>query len=88
MYKGCEGTRKAMQVSKLYTSLQRLYQNAVCITVIRLGWCTAMRIIGIVPLLYEVPWHRPVCVQRLWHSYGDVSQTSVYIRTTGVPKYG
>ena len=47
-----------------------------------------MRNIGIVHLLYEVPRHRPVCVQRLRQSYGNVSQTAVYIRTAGVPKRG
>ena len=88
VYKGCEGTHKATQVSKLYTSLQRLYQNAICIRVFRLGWYTAMRIIGILHLLYDVPWQRPVCVQTLLHFYGNVSQTAVYIRTAGVPKCG
>ena len=31
--------------------------------------------------------HHPLCVQRLWHSYGDVSQIDVYIRTVGVPNF-
>ena len=51
VYKGCAGTRKETQVNKLYTFIQRLYQNAICIRVFRLGWYTAMRIIRIVQLL-------------------------------------
>ena len=62
--------------------------NTICVRVLPLEWCTATCIIGIIPLMDKVPRHCPVCVQRLWHSYDDVSKTAVYIRREGVPKCG
>ena len=67
--------------------LLRLYQNAVCIRVVRLGSCTAIRIIGIVHLPYEMPQHLPICVQRLHkHPYGNVSQQAVQNPSAVIPK--
>ena len=40
-------------------------QNAVSHTVLRYVWFTAMRIDGIVHLVYEVPRDLPICIQRL-----------------------
>ena len=58
----------------------------VWVKVLPLEWCTATCIIGIVLLLDDMPQHCPVCLQRLWHQYDDVTQKPVYIRTAGVPK--
>ena len=64
VYKDCAGTHKETQVNMLYTSLQWLYQNAICISVVRIGWYNDVHIIGIVHLLYEAPRDRTICVQR------------------------
>ena len=61
VHKDC-GTCTAMYVWQQYSSVQRVYQNAVRIRVLPLGWRTVMRIIGIVQLLYEEPQDLPICV--------------------------
>ena len=71
----------------MYTAVQRVYQNAVSIRVFRFIWFTAMRVIDIMLLLYEVLRDLPICVQRLCgHPYGKVSQQAVQIPTAVVPK--
>ena len=42
------------------------------------GGILIMLIIGIVHQQYEVPRHHPICVQRLWHSYGDISHSIIH----------
>ena len=44
------------------------YSSCTKTPFVHLGWCIAMRIIGIVPILCDVPRHRQICVQGLWHS--------------------
>ena len=69
------------------TSVQQVYQNAVCIRALHFIWFTAMHVLGILHLLHEVPRDLPVCVQRLCgHPYGNVSQQAVQIPTAVAPK--
>ena len=68
------GTRTAMEVRKLYTSVQLMYQTSVFVRVLPFAWCTAMRIIWLVHLLYELSRYCPFCVKTLWHRYGEVSR--------------
>ena len=51
-----------------------------------LGCGTAMRVFKILYLLYEAPWNLIVCVQSVWHPYGNVHQGAVQSRTAGVRK--
>ena len=76
-----------MQVSMLYTFLRRLYQNAISISIVHIGWYNAKHIIGIVHVLYEVQQDLPNCVQSLrGHPYGNLSQKAVQNPTAVVLK--
>ena len=71
----------------MYTAVHQVYLNAVSIRVFCFIWFTAMRIIGIMHLLYEVLRDLPICEQRLCgHPYSKVSQQAVQIPTAVVPK--
>ena len=75
-----------MYITELYRSVQQVYNNAVCMTVLSLGCCTAMRIFGIVHLLYGVQRDLIIFVHSLRQSYTDVCQGAVQIRITSAWK--
>ena len=64
-----------------------MYQNTVCVRLLRFVWFTAMHVVDMVRLLYEAPRDLTICVQRLCgHPYANVSQQAVQILTAVVPK--
>ena len=71
-----------MYVRELYISVQWVFNNAICVTVLSLGCCTVIRIFGMVHLLQGVQQDMIIWVDSLRQSYTNVCQADVQILIT------